>query len=601
MSPSRPGLTLPAGGVERRLSRPRLVWRRLRPLLGDRTAPVLALAAASVGAGLAEAGVLTLVAQVATAMVVGEEALNTSTGPVDLRLGIGSALAVGVGLAAIRAGLQVIVAWLPSRLSADVQARLRRDLFAAFSRASWPVQAAERDGHLQELMTNQVNQATLAVLHLATALSAGAMFVTLAATAFVLSVPVALVVLVTAVSLFGVLRPLTRWGRSAARELSQANLDHASGVGEAVRLAEESQVFGTAAAHRGVVDHLIEDNRRAFFRFQVARRLAQTTYQSLIILLIVAGLAGLYAAGASDLAGLGAVVLILVRAASYGQQLQSANHDLNQMLPFLDRLEGAGRLYTDSAPIDGGRMLPTIRSIAFRRVSFAYGSHRPALCDVSFGVDAGEAIGVVGPSGAGKSTLVQLLLRLREPSAGDYLIDGVPVETFSLADWRRTVAYVPQEPRVFHGTVADNIRYLRDIDADGIERAARMAHIHDDIVSMAEGYETVIGQRADAVSGGQRQRICLARALAGRPEVLILDEPTSALDLASEAAVQASLAELHGQVTMFVVAHRLSTLNICDRILVLAGGELEAFASRSDLERTNSFFQVAATLTGRPA
>ena len=175
-------------------------------------------------------------------------------------------------------------------------------------------------------------------------------------------------------------------------------------------------------------------------------------------------------------------------------------------------------------------------------MEFAYRPGRLALDGISFTVRAGEAVGVIGPTGAGKSTLVQILLRLRDPDHGDYLINGEQASTWRRSDWQRLVACVPQEPRVFRGTVADNIRYYRDESDAKIERAARLAHVHDDIAAMPAGYSTVIGQRADAVSGGQRQRICLARALLLQPAVLILDEPTSALDLASEVAVRSCLA-----------------------------------------------------------
>lgn len=146
-------------------------------------------------------------------------------------------------------------------------------------------------------------------------------------------------------------------------------------------------------------------------------------------------------------------------------------------------------------------------------------------------------------------------------------------------------------------TVADNIRYFRDLSDAEIERAARLAHIHDEVMSMPQGYDTVVGQRAYAISGGQRQRLCIARALAARPDILILDEPTSALDLPSESAVQASLAELLGEVTLFVVAHRLSTLRLCHRVLVLADGVLEGFAPAAELEQTNAFYRRAVALS----
>jgi ABC-type multidrug transport system fused ATPase/permease subunit len=221
------------------------------------------------------------------------------------------------------------------------------------------------------------------------------------------------------------------------------------------------------------------------------------------------------------------------------------------------------------------------------------------LFDVTFSVNAGESIGTVGPTAAGKSTLVQLLLRLRDPDSGAYLVNGAMASTFARSDWQRRVAYVSQDPRVFHGSVADNIRFFRDLDQITVERAARQAYIHDEIIAMPNGYETVIGQRADAVSGGQRQRICLARALAAKPDILVLDEPTSSLDLESEAAVQRSLADLRGRVTLFIVAHRLTTLIGCDRVLVIGAGRVQAFAPAGELERTNAFYRRAISLMAR--
>jgi ATP-binding cassette, subfamily B, bacterial len=214
-------------------------------------------------------------------------------------------------------------------------------------------------------------------------------------------------------------------------------------------------------------------------------------------------------------------------------------------------------------------------------------------------VPAGETVGIVGPSGAGKSTLVQILLRLREPTTGVYLVNGVPASTVSSEDWHRVVACVPQDPRLIDGSVLDNIRFFREIDDEMVERAARLAQIHDDVVAWPSGYETMVGQRADAVSGGQRQRICLARALAGEPDVLVLDEPTSSLDLRSESLIQESLATLSGRITLFVVSHRLSMLSACDRVMVLSAGRIEAFDGTDNLEQTNAFFQGAVALTAR--
>jgi ABC-type multidrug transport system fused ATPase/permease subunit len=582
------------------LGRSYRAWRKLRPIAGKRLLPIATLGAISIAAGVVEASVLALLADVAAEMVLKGRHVSTGLGPLSAHLSVGTAIVAALILAVVRLVLQLVLAWLPSLLAANVQAELRGELFEAFTRASWAVKSNELEGQFQELMTNQINIATGAVMNMAITISASAMFVALVATAFTLSVPVAALVLVSAVALFWAFRPINRAGRAAARDESEAYVNQATGISEAVRLAEEAQVFGVIAAYQDRMSKLIEIARVAFFRQNLTARAVGNLYQSCVYLIIVGGIGGLYLSHAGDLASLGAVVLILVRASTYGQQITSANHALIQSVPYLDRLYGALERYRRSAGPDSGSALPRLETLAFDKVTFGYRLGQPVLKDISFDVRAGEAIGVIGPTGAGKSTLSQLLLRLREPEAGVYLVNGVPSGTLSRTDWQRKVAYVPQEPRLFRGSVSDNIRFFRDIDQGACEYAARLAHVHDEIVAMPAGYKTIIGQQADAVSGGQRQRICLARALAGKPQLLVLDEPTSALDLESEAAIEASLAGLHGTMTTFIIAHRLSVLRVCDRLLVLEGGRVSAFGAVTDLAISDAFYQRVVTLAATP-
>jgi ABC-type multidrug transport system fused ATPase/permease subunit len=226
---------------------------------------------------------------------------------------------------------------------------------------------------------------------------------------------------------------------------------------------------------------------------------------------------------------------------------------------------------------------------------------KPAIEDLTFALSRGEAIGIVGPSGAGKSTLVQLFLRLREPNSGQALVNEVPAYAFAFADWTRRFSYVAQEPHLVAGSVAENIAFFRDdIDREAVERAARAAHIHDEILAMSDGYDTWVGDDGRRLSGGQRQRVSIARALAGSPDVIVLDEPTSALDMQSEALIQKTLEELKGRVTLVIVAHRLSTLNNCDRIMVLGDGRLQAFGTSAELLGSNEFYRRAVELSRLP-
>jgi ABC-type multidrug transport system fused ATPase/permease subunit len=291
------------------------------------------------------------------------------------------------------------------------------------------------------------------------------------------------------------------------------------------------------------------------------------------------------------------VILLLVRAASIGQQVQGAYQGLRQSLPFIERVQDAAQRYSASTPVTGDVPLASVSSLAFEHVSFFYRPTQQVLSDISFTVDGGQAIGVIGPSGAGKSTLVQILLQLRTPKQGRYLVNGRSADEFAREDWHRRVAYVPQEPRLVHASVAENIRYYREgIDDEAMERAARLARIHEDVIAWSDGYDTIVGPRADAVSGGQQQRICLARALAARPEVLVLDEPTSALDPQSEVLIQESLTALKSELTLFIVAHRMSTLDVCDRVMVIVDGRLMAFDMIEVLQRESSYYRMATTI-----
>lgn len=577
-------------------ARRRSVWSSLRPLLGNRRGSVVALVLATVLSGITEAGVLAILAQVAAALVDGAKRVHVDVGPLHMNQTIGALLALAFALAMLRLVLQVPVSLLPARIAADVQAKLRDDVFNAFTRAAWAEQSRDREGHLQEMITNQVTEATLGAVQATSLIIALVTFLVMVISALVLNVAAALIVLAAAGLLFGLLRPLNGLGARVARSLSQAQLEYAGGVGEATRVAEETHVFGVAAIQRSRIHRLMARTRDLFFQSQLVAGLGPNVYQSLIYLILVAGLAAVYETGPGHFGSLGAVVLLLVRAGGYGRNMQGSYQLVRQRVPYLDRLQDVEHGYLVSSPVAGTVPLTRVETLAFEDVSFAYLPDRPVLSNVSFEVAGGEAIGIVGPSGAGKSTLVQILLRLRAPGSGCYLVNGDPAEQFADEDWHRRVAYVPQEPRLLHASVADNIRFLRDLDDAAVQRAAQLAGIHDDIMRWSHGYDTVVGPRADAVSGGQQQRICLARALAGEPEMLVLDEPTSALDPHSERLIQDSLETLKGELTLFVVAHRMSTLQMCERVMIVVDGRLEAFDTVDRLQLDSSYYRSASAL-----
>jgi ABC-type multidrug transport system fused ATPase/permease subunit len=237
----------------------------------------------------------------------------------------------------------------------------------------------------------------------------------------------------------------------------------------------------------------------------------------------------------------------------------------------------------------GAVALPRPRGhVQFEDVWFGYhadaGDERAVLRGISIEAHPGELIALVGASGAGKSTLLSLLPRLIDPQRGRILIDGHDIRDVTLASLRRQIATVQQEPFLFPTTIAQNIAYGRpDATAAQIEAAARVANAHDFIQDLPGGYGAIIGERGATLSGGQRQRLAIARAVLMDARILILDEPTSALDAQTEHAVMAALERIAPGRTMFVIAHRLSTVRRADRIFVLQEGRVVESGKHAEL------------------
>ncbi|MGH8208759.1 MAG: ATP-binding cassette domain-containing protein [Steroidobacteraceae bacterium] len=223
---------------------------------------------------------------------------------------------------------------------------------------------------------------------------------------------------------------------------------------------------------------------------------------------------------------------------------------------------------------DGPRAHPARPAeLEFRNVSLSYRSDRAVLQGVSFRIPAGKTLGLVGTSGCGKSTVVRLLVRLLEPDSGEILLDGIPIQAMPLGVLRQCVAIVPQDTVLFNDTIGYNIEFGRPGSSlEDIQRAAQLAHLHDFILSLPEGYDTRVGERGVKLSGGEKQRVSIARVAIKSPRLYVFDEATSSLDSRSERDILRNLAEISRHSTTIVIAHRLSTVVHADEIAVLEGG-----------------------------
>ena len=235
--------------------------------------------------------------------------------------------------------------------------------------------------------------------------------------------------------------------------------------------------------------------------------------------------------------------------------------------------------------------------IRVEHIGFAYDPRQPVLTDISFEAKPGELVAIVGPTGAGKTTVMNLLHRFYDPTEGRITIDGHDLRQVTMDSWYRQIALVPQETILFGGTILDNIRYGDEkASQEEVEAASRAAHAHDFIMNFPDQYQTIVGEKGINVSGGQRQRIAIARAIVKNPRVLLLDEATSALDSESERLVQEALEQLMKGRTTFVIAHRLTTIQRADRILVLNKGRLVETGTHAELMDHKGLYQYLYTL-----
>ena len=467
-----------------------------------------------------------------------------------------------------------------------VHVNLVERLFYSYSRARWDYLLTRRTGLLINTITRQVTDA-VALLRTAMMQVNNVIYVlALIATALAVSLSLTL----TALALLGISIIAIALFAPRMRREGQKIVRQSAHLLDAVR----EYLQGYKALRTTAVLEQAREEVGGYAQREADAMLRASRYHAilavvpeLLLLLALLAIIAIASGSGADAAEIGVVMALLLRVSTRAKQLREVG-GLAERMPALGEIVRTLKDFDrhrersvsgDARPVDFSS------AISFVDVDYAYPgrSTRPVLTDVNLTIARGEFLGVVGASGAGKSTFVALLLGLLAPVRGTVSVDGHALEDIAEVPWLRQIGYVPQEAFLFNDTVRANIAFLRDVSDEQIEKAARMAHIHDVITALPDGYDTVVGDMGSALSGGERQRVCFARALVHEPTLLILDEATSSLDGPSERAIQEAIRDLKQHTTIISIAHRLSTLEDADRILVLHAGRVVEQGPAADL------------------
>ena len=526
-------------------------------------------------------------------------ALNVAYGAVGLELTIQALLTTSFAAIVMRQVFVYFRLIYVAHIRQTLVRKLRETAFNSFVRARLDYVDSQGLGSIVNDVTIESQMAVECAMSLVTIAGYCIVCSVYVAMLFALSVPMTfaaiLVIGMAALPVFWLMQE----GKLVGIQLVEANTALLAFLSERLRAIRLIRLSGMAEPEMEAMRRRTQVQYSHHMRGFVLQSRTTVLMEPIVV---AAGFAFLYlgvAVFGLSFGEVGLFLIVVMRIAPIVKEILTVRFAVANRLGSVERvdlrlrgLEQAQEVETGTRHFDGLK-----EGIAIEKVTFCYpGQTKPALSDVSVYIPSVAITALVGPSGGGKSTLVDLLPRLRTPSAGRILFDGVPAGEFTLSSLRGAISYAPQSPQIFDVTIHEHIGYGQpSADRKAIEEAARLAGAHEFISELPDGYNTKLGEGALRLSGGQRQRLDLARALLPRAPVLIMDEPTSQLDADSEYAFREALSRVRREtaITIIVIAHRLSTISIADQIVVLRSGRVEQAGAHAALLRKGGWYADA--------
>ena len=488
--------------------------------------------------------------------------------------------AIILGSVWLRVGASYLSKYYSVRLTESVLHRLRRQAVDQLQAVALSFFSDTRSGTIINTLTTEMQRLRMLFSIANTTFSNSFMLVTYGAAIIFMSWQLSLVALLFCLVLFFMLSGFLKKLRDNGQAIARTNGRIASTITEIIGGIRTIMEFGTQRYEAGKFKEVSAESRdvivQATTRSGLVGPLTQGVASTALIVMVIFAVQFLILRGLMSTATLLAFMVVLLRLLPILRQVNDARAQWSIYRGSLDDvaelLQDKGKPYLP----DGRRPLSSFdEGITVDHVSFGYEPGQRVLKDLSLTFPHGTTTAIVGASGAGKSTLADLVARLYDPTEGRILLDGTDLREYRLSDLRRVFAVVNQSTHLFNMTARENIAYgLEDVSEARIREVARKANALGFIEEMDKGFDTMMGERGARLSGGQRQRIAIARALLRDPDILILDEATSALDSVSEKAVQESLEYLMQGRTVIVIAHRLSTVENADRVIVLEEGRI---------------------------